>query len=205
MTVFHVDDVHTPEMIDHELMLCISDMKPMVTLANFLDLCQARSPFVFGGEITDEDRQFAFCVVNNPFNLKGGKFDAALRMELAAISRAFEIIVPEKQAGPASQIPPYGPEWMTNLMAAAADAIPSLTVPVMLRKMSMVMLVHLVAASHRKNGGRTKRPTNAEAAFKLLQSLDQADGAGHGEQPVDDVGQVHGHEIIDLEKDDGGH
>ena len=204
MTVYHVDDVHTPEMIDDELLICIGDHKPMVTLAGFMRLCSRKSPFVFGGVVSDQEVAKATYDVDNWCGLQGKEFENALRVELDAISRAFEIIVPEKQAGPASQIPPYGPEWMTNLMAAASDAIPSLTVPVMLYKMSMVMLVHLVAASHRKNGGKTKRPTNAEAAFRLLQSLDQRDNADKCEQPVDDIGDIQSsEEVNDPEKHEG--
>lgn len=205
MTVVSVDDIHTPEMIAEELLICIGDHKPMVTLAGFMRLCSRNSPYVFGGVVSDQDVVDATYSVDNWFGLQGTEFDNALRMELAAVNRAFEIIQADEGDGRKSVIPPFGPEWMTDLMAAAADAMPTLTPNMMLHKTPMVLLVHLAAAAHRKNGGVTRRPDNAEAVFKALESIDQTDDSGHGEQPIDDVGQIQGHEKIDLEENDGGH
>lgn len=186
MTVVTVDDIHTPEMIADETLFCIGDHKPMVTLAGFMRLCQGKSPYVFGGVVSDQDIVDAAHCVDNWCGLHGAELDDALRKELAAVSRAFEIIQTDEK----SVIPPFGPEWLTNFMAAVADAMPSLTPNMMLHKTPMVLLVHLAAASHRKNGGTTRRPDNAEAVFMALDLIDQTDDPGHGEQPVDDVGQI---------------
>ncbi len=205
MTVISVEDIHTPEMIADETMVCIGDYRPMVTLAGFMRLCVKKSPYVFGGAVSDQDIADAASVVDNWSGLQGEAFDNALRLELAAVSRAFEIIHPDAEGRSKSVIPPFGPEWMADLMTAVADAMPSLTPNMMLHKTSMVLLVHLAAASHRKNGGVTSRPDNAEAVFKALESIEKLDESAHGEQPIDDVGCVHGNEEIDLKENDGSH
>lgn len=189
MTEIFIEDVHTPEMIADETLFCIGDHKPMVTLAGFMRLCIGKSPYVFGGSATLDDVNAASVALGSPDN---AAFDDDLRTELAAVSRAFEIIETDMAAGPKSVIPPFGPEWMVDFMAAVADVMPSLTPNMMLHKTPMVFLAHLAAASHRKNGGITKRPTNAEAAFMALQSIKELDKSAHGEQPIDNVGNVHG-------------
>lgn len=167
MAVVHIDDLHTPEMIDSELAFCIGDLKPMVTLAGFMRLCRCHSPYIFGGDLSPRDVTDATYYVDNWCGLHGDEFDHALRCEMAAISRAFEIIVQDAKAVNIS-VKPYGPEWLADFMTAVADAMPTMTPNIMLHKTPMVLLVHLAAASHRKNGGRTRRPISDDAFRKLF-------------------------------------
>ncbi len=173
MALTHVKDLHSPDMIANELAYCIACIKPMVTLDAFMQLCLEKSPYVTGGKITVADRNYALDVVRNPDKLRGRKFDAALCGELAAISRVFEIIVKDPKAKTASKIKSFGPEWLADFMASVADAMPSMTPDAMLHKTSMVMLVHLAAASHRKNGGATCRPIDMDDAYRQLKELNK--------------------------------
>lgn len=170
MTEVIIEDVHTKTQIQSELMYCIGDNGSMLTLARFMRLCYNHSPYIYGGVVSEKDRIIAKIAVNQK-KLDDGSFDVEITDELAAVSRAFEIVETEKGTGQKSIIPPYGPEWLTDFMAAVADAMPSLTPDVMLHKTPMVLLVHLGAASHRKNGGVTKRPANVEEAYKKLIEL----------------------------------
>ena len=172
MAFTHVKDLHSPEMIADELVFCI-DIKPMITLAGFMRLTLMKSPYVKGGEITEDDRNRALEAVRNPDKLEGCKFDAALCGELAAISRVFDIIIRDPKAKSASQIESFGPEWLADFMTSVADAMPSMTPDVMLHKTSMVMLAHLAAASHRKNGGVTRRPIDMDDAYRQLEELNK--------------------------------
>ena len=170
MTEVFVEDIHTPEMVADETLFCIGDRLSMVTLAGFMRLCVIKSPYVFGGDVTLDDVNAACKALGSPVN---AAFDDDLRTELAAVNRAFEIIETDKRNGQKSVIPPFGPEWLADFMAAVADAMPSITPKKMLKETPMVLLVHLAAASHRKNGGVTRRPTNTEAAFQILNELEE--------------------------------
>lgn len=170
MTEVIIEDVHTKTQIKSELMYCIGDNDSMLTLARFMRLCHMHSPYIFGGVVSDQNRMVAK-IATGQKDLDDRLFDVEFADELAAVNRAFEIIETDKGSGRQSIIPLYGPEWLTDFMAAVADAIPSLTPDVMLHKMPMVLLIHLAAASHRKNGGVTKRPANVEEAYKKLIEL----------------------------------
>ena len=167
---YDIQSRHTDEMVADETRFCIGDFLPMVTLGGFLRLCLMKSPYVFGGDVTLDDVNAACRALGSRDN---ANFDADLRMEMDAIWRAFEIIVPSQHAAVTSQIPEYGPEWMADIMAAAADAVPSLTVRDMLDRLPMITLIHLVAAAHRKNGGTTRRPDDQAAVAEILRSLNQ--------------------------------
>lgn len=170
MTEVIVEDIHTPEMVADETLFCIGDRLSMVTLAGFMRLCVIKSPYVFGGDVTLDDVNAACKALGSPDN---AAFDDDLRTELAAVNRAFEIIETDKRNDQKSVIPPFGPEWLADFMTAVADAMPSITPRKMLKETPMVLLVHLAAASHRKNGGVTRRPTNTEAAFQILNELEE--------------------------------
>ena len=175
MTEVIIEDVHTKDMIESELMYCIGDKGSMLTLARFMHLCRKKSPYIHGGVVSDKDRVVAK-IITNQMTLADSSFDAMITDELAAVSRAFEIVETEKNTGQKSIIPPYGPEWLADFMTAVADAMPSLTPDAMLHKTPMVLLIHLAAASHRKNGGVTKRPENVEEAYrKLMELSDQSE------------------------------
>ncbi len=173
MAFTKVKDLHTPDMIANELAYCIGEIKPMITLAAFMKLCLIKSPYIAGGKITVVDRNYALDVIRNPDKLRGRKFDAAICGELAAISRVFEIIVKDSQAKTTSEIDSFGPEWLADFMGSVADAMPSMQPDTMLHKTAMVTLVHLAAASHRKNGGVTRRPIDMNDAYRQLQELNK--------------------------------
>lgn len=181
MTEVIVKDVHTQDMINDELMYCIGDNDSMLTLARFMRLCYKQSPYIYGGVVSDKDRVTAK-ITTNQMTLADSLFDEKITDELAAVNRAFEIVITEKDTGQKSIIPPYGPEWLADFMTAVADAMPSLTPDVMLRKTPMVLLIHLAAASHRKNGGVTKRPENVEEAYQKLMEL-----SNQSEQTTDET------------------
>lgn len=163
-----IPPLHTREMIDDETAICLGEMKRKfnLTLSLFLKMVARRPQFGMDGVLTDEDIAFA-----------AGKEDPGyvaplLIRQIAAVWRAFEIIRPSRHEGAErSEIPEYGPEWLADILAAAADAVPSLGVREMLDDLPMVLLVHLVAAAHRKNGGITRRPDDSEAIAEKLREL----------------------------------
>ncbi len=170
-TVLHIDDLHTPEMVDDEIAICLSEGSPL-TLADFMLLRNIRSPYVFGGVPTEEDIRKAADILDIPES----EADRFLRRQIAACNRAFDIIQSMPEASFQSSMPQLGPEWMTDLMTSAATACPALTPDVMLHGTPLVLLIHLAAAAHRKNGGTTRRPSDDAAALAALRELSRARG-----------------------------
>ena len=170
-----VPDAVTSEDLALETMLVTGRRKHTVTLAGFVSLIDINSPYITEKEIFEVDRKLAITTLGIPDSLKkmgDGVLDEFIRSELKAVFRAFGIIVSAPQStGQKSDMPPFGPEWITNIMAAAADALPSLTADDILNKLPLVLIAHLAAASHRRNGGITKRPTNASKALELLETI----------------------------------
>jgi hypothetical protein len=175
MTRIIVEDAFTPEQLALETMLVTGRRKHTVTLAGFVSLIGVNSPYITGKEIFEVDRRLAITTLGIPKRMTDmGEevLDDFIRSELEAVFRAFGIIVSAPQStGQKSDMPPFGPEWITNIMAAAADALPSLTADDILNKLPLVLIAHLAAASHRRNGGVTRRPSNAMKALEQLEKM----------------------------------
>lgn len=175
MTRIIVEDAFTPEQLALETMLVTGRRKHTVTLAGFVSLIGVNSPYITGKEILEVDRRQAITTLGIPDSMKkmGDEIlDDFIRSELEAVFRAFGIIVSAPQStGQKSDMPPFGPEWITNIMAAAADALPSLTADDILNRLPLVLIAHLAAASHRRNGGVTRRPSNAMKALEQLEKM----------------------------------
>ena len=157
-------------MVDDEIDICLSG-GDRFTLADFMRLRNIHSPYIFGGSVTLKDIEAAAAELD----METDGVDAFLRRQMAACNRAFEIIqAPHQQAKFHSETPVLGPEWMTDIMAAAASACPALTPDDMLHATPLVLLIHLAGAAHRRNGGITRRPSDDAAAIRLLQSFHQS-------------------------------
>lgn len=166
MTSIHVDDLHTPEMVADEIRICLS-ADSSLTLGEFMSLRLVHSPYVYGGQVGEDDIRQAASLVR----LSGNDgVDSALRRELEAVNRVLEIL-PASGPGETQDAPALGPEWMCDLMAAAAVAAPSLTPSAMLWDTPLVLLLHLVAAACRRNSVPTRRPMDDAQAVRLLRQM----------------------------------
>lgn len=172
--IFDIPSAHTKQMIDDEVAVCLGGLKKSckLTLSLFMKMVANRPELGMDGILTDDDIAF----VGSVFRMER-KLDTVREMltrQMDATWRAFEIIVQAKHSsGETSEIPPFGPEWMTDILAGAAEAIPSLSVREMLDELPMALLIHLVAAAHRKNGGITRRPDDQAVIAETLRMINQ--------------------------------
>ncbi len=171
MTAIHVDSLHTPEMVADEIRICLSNRS--LTLGEFMSLRLVHSPYVYGGTVAEDDVRQAASLVRLSCDRDG--VDSALRQEMEAVNRVLEIL-PAPDPGETQDAPALGPEWMCDLMAAAAVAVPSLTPSAMLWDVPLVLLLHLVAAACRRNSVSTRRPMDDAAAVRRLRQM------GHSRQ-----------------------
>jgi len=171
--VIHVDDVHTPEQIAEEVRQCLGASHPFC-LGHVMALSLSKSPYIEGGRVSDSDIALARSIVGLPEKTPLQEVHAIITQAMAAAWRGLEIIQPRPQKGPASQMPKMGPEWMADIMAGAAEALPSLTYRQLLWEVPLAMTTHLIAAACRKNGSITKRPDNILAALKMLRESQES-------------------------------
>ena len=155
--------------MEAELRICL-DSGAKLTLGRLLQLKLKQSPFLDGGRLTPEALAEAISIMGG-----GEAVDVCshLTEQIAAAWRVMEIYPPDGEKSK-SRYDAYSPEWMCDLIALAAEALPSLTYHQALWEIPLVALLHLGAAAHRKNGGATRRPDNDNEVFRMLQSINQS-------------------------------
>ena len=171
--IFDIPSAHTKQMIDDEVAVCLGGLKKSckLTLSLFMKMVARRPELGMDGILTDDDIAFAGSIFRMERKLDTVR--ETLTRQMDATWRAFEIIQSRNGTGETSEIPPFGPEWMTDILAGAAEAVPSLSVREMLDELPMALLIHLVAAAHRKNGGITRRPDDQAAIAETLRMINQ--------------------------------
>lgn len=137
---------------------------PVLTAGSLARLALVRSPFVYGGEITDGALEYALKATGFP---SGESLSAAL----STAFRILEIIVNDGHLRPPSYRP-FDPEWFADVYASACRSSPSLTWDGFLWEMPLSAVFHLCAASHRAAGGVTERPKDYDSFFAGLKEIE---------------------------------
>lgn len=159
---------HTDDMIRHELdsMLGFGVLK--VCLGHLMQLAQCRSPYVYGGKLSEEDVLIAMGVLK-AVEMPPLEFHEALVGELDAAFRAYELYDDDdrdKDAGRRSEIEAFSPEWLADTIRCACDAVPSITLHDALWEVPLAMMMHLGVSTGRKNGAITRRPVDMKAVLE---------------------------------------
>lgn len=153
--------------IPGEIRECLGGGGCNLTLAGFMHLVVVDSPYVRGGDVKADDLAFAMdaCQVADDCE---SPHDAICD----AIQRAFDVfgmVVANQPAKPQNDaLNAFSPEWMADIAAAAMHA--GLTYCEAMWDVPLVMVLHLVLAEYRRNGGETRR-NNAEAESKAISEL----------------------------------
>ena len=169
----HVQSKHTPAMIRAEVDSMLGFSALRLCLGHVMMLAEARSPYVFGGDVTPLDTELAKKIMRS--ELPDYEFHTALIGEMDTAFRPFEILENDDKPGDPkakkSDVKPFSPEWMADMLRAAAQAVPSLDIEAALWKIPLVMLIHLWLAEARANGSVTRRPPDVKAALAEWRKL----------------------------------
>lgn len=178
MTDFSIRSIHTDEDLAVELNALLDPLSHLsddgaiyqLSLIQYMRLVQLKSPLLFGGVLSRK----AWRRTRERLGLHSDVTPDKVRAAVDAITRVFEIIQPDPTApAPRSIIPVHSPEWVADLIAAGmaagldyGDCVYG----------AMVRLLHIVAAVHRRNGGRTARPDNQDDIAAALRMLKKEEG-----------------------------
>ena len=177
---------HTPEMVEDELRDFLAEFAPShhcrPTLGQLMRLRLAHSPFIFGGKVTPQALADAKEILGfdeydppNDDDPTDAEAIAEITSAIRTALRPLEIIQPSHEkrisARPSSKFDTWGPEWLADIMASVANAVPGVTPVTILWKMPACQAFHLVAAAVRKNGGCTRRPEDNDAIRDALAAL----------------------------------
>lgn len=203
MQTITVHSGHTPQMLEQESLAMEGKTPIPVTLGDVMALHRARSPFIFGGELTEGDCWEAYRLLKDrwqtdPWNhrvLSGSdlteaddwdkmasealmEFARDLEEGLSTAWRAWEIIAPMPDAKPRnpaedSDVEMYSPEWQADIIIRACAGMPSLTYDQCLHTVPLAMLIHLGNAVYRYNGGRTLRDHGEREAIAILRRMQE--------------------------------
>ena len=132
-----------------------------LTLRGFMRLAMAGHPFMLGGYLTPENIYMAeqACGVQYP----------AIEAGLKGFFQVLECLVPEKGAK-RPRVEPFIPEWCADILATVASVFPALK-PGEILQLPLVAVGHYILASHRKNGGTTRRPMDNSSVKEALEAL----------------------------------
>ena len=176
---FEVPCKHTGEMIESEIDSMLGACRVRLCLGHLMQLARMHSPYVYGGHVDEMALSMAMSLW--PFD-EGRepdpvKFHEDLVAELDAAFRPLELYDKAKnkdlEKGEKSDIRPFSPEWMADIMRSAAQAIPSLGYREILWELPLVAVMHLGVAESRANGAITSRPMDYKAAFAKLKQMQE--------------------------------
>ncbi len=163
-----IPSLHSPEMIRQELeaMLGIPRDGCRLTPGTFMLLVASSSPFITGGEIHKEHLAQARRILKAP--------DASPEDIMSSITtglRPFSII----EQGPDAKPRGYSgfcPEWLADLYRASAEC-GGISWHDFLWRLPMAVAAHLLAATHRHNGGETSRPVDWKKALSSISKTEE--------------------------------
>lgn len=176
MTDYAIRSLHSDDDLAIELDALLdsrlADRAYNLSLAQYMGLVRLRSPLIFGGAMTRKawrrTREALYLSSHSDIE------PDMVRAGVDAITRVFEIIQPDPTApAPKSHIPVHSPEWVADLIAAGLSAGLDYHQCVY---GNMVTLLHIIAAVHRRNGGRTARPDNQDDIAAALRMLKKEEG-----------------------------
>lgn len=174
-----VNKLHTDEMVKQEMkeMLGASDF--YVTLGMVEGLWVIDSPYITGGDVTEDDLKRAMTVccaegVSDPV-----AWHKSLVNAIETAIRPYETIVPEAKPETGvpkveSEVPIFSPEWLADTLNCATDAMPSLTLHELLWEVPMTLVSHLAVSTARRNGATTRRPDDVSEAIKIFKERKKA-------------------------------
>lgn len=182
--VIHADGPDIPA----EVRECLGLGDCRLTLGAYMRLVAARSPYVFGGTVGDNDLQYAarICSVDPSAEDAHEVIVQALDRALGAFSM---IVAPQRPQRDTPTDTAFGPEWLADLISEAMHAAPGLTWREAMDEIPLLMVVHLALADYRRNGGRTERANpdaEAQAVAELRRRAEErrraaeAEVGGHG-------------------------
>lgn len=167
-----VNKTHTDEMVLDELKAMLGVGQIHLTLGSLASLVALKSPYIYGGQLTEEAIDNAYSVVSHG-DMGLLEFHAALQEALDTAFRAFELIVPDtdKKPSKSSEIELYSPEWFSDIISQACAAMPSLTYKQIMSDTPLALVFHLAVSTARKNGAITQRPNDVTEALRQFNNL----------------------------------
>ena len=164
---------HTGEMVAAELDAMMGAGRMKVCLGHLMKLARMRSPYVYGGKVTERDLAIAMSLwprdagrVSDPV-----RFHEDLVWELDAAFRPLELFDKAKNkdsGGDKSDVRIFSPEWMADVMRSACRAMPSLGCREILWEVPLCLVMHLGVSEARAQGAITERPKDYKAAIKMM-------------------------------------
>ena len=163
--------LHTEEQLSCELDQMLSLASPVVCLGHIMALRHVNSPYITGGDVTEDHVLEAADILDMP---KYAVEDAHRRISkaLATCWRIFEIIPTPPDQG-TQDYKPLSPEWLADIIAGVCHIMPSATYEEILWKLPFAAVAHLIAASYRAIGKHTSRPFDIKAALAALEQKNQ--------------------------------
>ena len=162
------------ERLRRETVSMLGASRVRLTLGALVELYLIGSPYVFGGEVADNDIAAAMdsCYPDDgePMpKMPREEFHRELEGEIARAMDAYNIL-DESETPPrrTSDIPICSPEGACDIVGMATQSLPSLTWEDALWHMPLIALVHLGLATARRNGGTTRRDLGAADAIEQL-------------------------------------
>lgn len=155
-------------MIQAEVDACLGHSRLNLTLGRVMELAKAKSPFLFGGDVTGEALVAAVQIFPE---YKGDDLYADLKNAIQTAWRGWEIVMPSdniEKPTEKSDVALFSPEWMATVVTCACHAMPSLTYLQVLWEVPLAFLVHLAAAEYRYNGGITRRDHGEREAIRIF-------------------------------------
>lgn len=152
--------------IPAEIRECLGRGEVYLTLGGFMALVAEKSPYVFGGDVHEDEYRYAVAV------LQAQDAEDPHEAICEALDRAFNVLEMVVEKGP--QRPRkdeesfFGPEWMTDIASSAMQA--GLSWQEAVWELPLLLVLHLVLAEYRRNGGETRRG-NKEAEEKAVAEL----------------------------------
>lgn len=168
-----VEKTHTDEMIADELKAMLGAGKVRITLGGLASLVVMKSPYVYGGKVTEKELEAAYRLIGHG-NLGPMEFHEALQEELETAFRVFETIVPDDKPGnqsKTSEIGLYSPEWFADIISQTCQSMPSLTYRQLMDEIPLAMVFHLSVSACRRNGALTRRPDDVKEALKKFKEM----------------------------------
>ena len=176
-----VNGLHSPEMIKEEMREMLGTGDILVTLGMIEGLWLLDSPYIKGGNVTENDLDVAKKVCCAEDGADPIKFHEALVKAIDASCRPFELIVPDSDITKEqkhSEIATFSPEWMSDQISMACMAMPSLTYRQILWEVPMTMITHLAVSTARRHGAITRRPSDVQGALEAFKKMRENDESG---------------------------
>lgn len=163
---------HTGEMVRAELDAMMGFGRIRLCLGHLMQLARAKSPYVYGGQVSEMDLALAMSLWPHDAGKKPDpvQFHRDLVAEMDAAFRPLELFDEAKKddTGKRSDVRPFSPEWMADVMRSACQAMPSLGYREILWEVPLTLVMHLGVAEARANGAITCRPRDVKAALKMM-------------------------------------